>query len=382
VISEVSLALVALVCAGLLVRSFEATRKINPEFDTDHVTLARFFISTSGYNLEQRKQFCVRLRQRLETAPGVTDVAYSDVEPLGLLSSWWEDLQIDGYVPAQSENMKIYRSVVSPGYFGLMRIPLLDGRDFTEQDDEKTLPVMVVNETFVHRYMGGGNPIGRRVHGWGEWFTVVGLVKDSKYNNLTEAHLPFFYVPFRQIYRADMGLAVYVRSSSNSNDAAATIRREVRGIDPGVSIVDLMPMAEHVGETLYTQRVAANLLSAMGVLALLLAAVGLYSVMAYSVTQRTHEIGIRMALGAESRDVLKLVVGQGFVLTLIGLGAGLVATLAFTRLLANFLYGTTTTDPTTFVAGSALLACVALLASYIPARRAARFDPMVALRYE
>jgi predicted permease len=382
VVSEVSLALVALVCAGLLVRSFDAARKINPQFDPDHVLLSRFFISTSGYDLEQRKQFCVRLRQGLESAPGVTDVAYSDVEPLGFLSGWWEDLNIEGYVANIGENMKIFRSVVSPGYFRLMRIPLIEGRDFTEQDDENKMPVMIVNKTFVSRFFGGRNPIGRKVHGWGKWFIVIGEVKDSKYINLTEAQLPYFYVPFRQIYRADMGLAVYVRTSGSLTDAAALMRREVRGVDPNVTVIDAIPLAEHIGQTLYAERVAASLLTVLGILALLLAAVGLYSVMAYSVTQRTHEIGIRMALGAKRKDVLKLVVGQGFGLTLIGIVAGLVVAFALGRLLASFLYGTTTRDPTTFVAVLVLLGGVALLASYIPGRRATKVDPVVALRYE
>jgi predicted permease len=382
VISEVTLAVVALVCAGLLVRSFDAARRTNPQFDPDHVLMSRFFISTSGYDLDERKQFCIRLRQRLESAPGVTDVAYSDVEPLGFLSGWWEPLEVQGYVPSTGESMKIFRSVVSPGYFQLMRIPLVEGRDFTEQDGDKRTPVMIVNQTFVNRFFGGRDPIGRKVRGWGKWFTVVGEAKDSKYNNLTEAPLSFFYVPFRQVYRADMGLTFYTRTTTNPSEAITTMRREVRAIDPNVTIIDALPLAEHVVETLYAERVAASLLSALGGLALLLAAVGLYSVMAYSVSQRTHEIGIRMALGAERAHVLKLVVGQGLALTLIGIAAGLVAALALGRLIASFLYGTTTSDPTTFLAVSALLAGVALLASCIPARRATKVDPMVALRYE
>jgi predicted permease len=382
VVSEVSLALVALVCAGLLVRSFQAARRINPQFDPDHVLLSRFFISTSSYDLEQRKQFCIRLRQRLESVPGVTDVAYSDVEPLGFFSGWWEPLEVAGYVPSTGENMKIFRSVVSPGYFRLMRIPLVEGRDFTEQDDDKRTPVMIVNQTFVKRFFGGRDPIGRKVKGWGEWFTVIGEIKDSKYNHLTEAPLCFFYVPFRQVYRADMGLTFYTRTTTNPSEAIATMRREVRAIDPNITIIDALPLAEHVVDTLYAEKVAASLLSALGGLALLLAAVGLYSVMAYSVSQRTHEIGIRMALGAERAHVLKLVVGQGLVLTLIGIAAGLVAALALGRLLASFLYGTATTDPTTFLAASTLLVGVALLASCIPARRATKVDPMVALRYQ
>jgi predicted permease len=312
----------------------------------------------------------------------VTEVSYSDVEPLGLLSGWWEPLRIEGYVPGTSENMKIYRSVVSPGYFRLMRIPLLEGRDVTEHDDEKSMPVMIVNQSFVRRFFAGRSPIGRRVHGWDAWFTVVGVAKDSKYMNLTETPLPFFYVAFRQVYRADMGLAFYVRTSGSPNDAAAVVRGEVRGIDPNVTVIDAMPLAEHIGETLYAERVAASLLSVLGTLALLLAAVGLYSVMAYSVTQRTQEIGIRMALGAESNDVLRLVVSQGFGLTLIGVVTGAVAALALGRLLASFLYATRPADPMTFIAASVLLAGVALLASYIPARRAAKVDPMVALRHE
>jgi predicted permease len=382
VVSEVTLAVVALVCAGLLVRSFDAARRTNPQFDPDHVLMSRFFISTSGYDLDERKQFCIRLRQRLESVPGVTDVAYSDVEPLGFISGWWEPLEVQGYVPNTGENMKIFRSVVSPGYFSLMRIPLIEGRDFTEQDDDKRTPVMIVNQTFVNRFFGGRDPIGRKVNGWGKWFTVIGKVKDSKYNNLTEAPLSFFYVPFRQVYRADMGLTFYTRTSTGPSEAIATMRREVKAIDPNLTIIDALPLAEHIVATLYPDRVAASLLSVLGGLALLLAAVGLYSVMAYSVSQRTHEIGIRMALGAERAHVLKLVVSQGLVLTFIGIAAGLVSALALGRLMASFLYGTTATDPKTFIAVSALLTGVALLASCIPARRATKVDPMVALRYQ
>jgi ABC-type antimicrobial peptide transport system permease subunit len=179
-----------------------------------------------------------------------------------------------------------------------------------------------------------------------------------------------------------MGLTFYTRTSTGPSEAIATMRREVRAIDPNVTIIDALPLSEHIVDTLYADKVAASLLSVLGGLALLLAAVGLYSVMAYSVSQRTHEIGIRMALGAEKAHVLRLVVGQGLVLTLIGIAAGSVAALALGRLLASSLYGTTTTDPTTFIAVSALLAAVALLASSIPARRAAKVDPIVALRYE
>jgi len=394
VISEVSLALVALIGAALFVRGFQATRRISPGFDPSHVLLSQFYLYTSGYNLDQRKQFCVRLREKLESAPGVIDVAYSDGVPLGFEPSWWEDLRIEGYVPGRSENMKIFRNVVSPGYFKLMRIPLLEGRDFTEQDDKKSTPVMIVNQTFVHRFLGDRNPIGRRVHGWGNWFTIVGEVKDSKYHYLTEGPTPYFYVPFRQVYRADMSLGFYVRTAGDPNDAVATMRREVRAIDPNVAVFDAMPLSEFIAASLYAQKVAASLLSVLGILALVLAAVGLYSVMAYSVTQRTHELGVRMALGARPADVLGLVVRQGMFLTFAGLLVGVGLALAMARSVSSVsvaasamgsnsaLLGGSATDPVIYLGAALFLSSIAALASYIPARRATKVDPMVALRYE
>ncbi len=382
VVAEMAMALVALVCAGLLARSFEATRSVNPEFDSRHVLMARFFINASGQNLERRKIFCERLREKLETSPGVKDVAYSDVEPLGIYAGWWERIQVQGYVPASDENMKIDRAVVSPGYFKLMHIPLLEGRDFTKQDELKSQPVMIVNQSFAKRFFGRQEAIGQKVNGLGKWFTVVGVARDSKYNKLTEAPTPFFYVPFRQVYRADMGLAFFVRVSGNPNLAISIVSRDVREVDPNVTVADAIPLADHVLDTLYAQKLAATFLSVLGGLALLLAAVGLYSVMAYSVTQRTHELGIRMALGAQRKDILELVVGQGFVLTIVGIVVGIVAALGLMRLVGSFLYGVTTSDPITFVAASILLAGVSLAANLIPARRATKVDPIIALRYE
>ncbi len=382
VVAEMTMALVALVSAGLLARSFEATQNVNPEFDPNHVLMTRFFINASGQNLEQRKAFCERLREKLENAPGVKSVAYSDVEPLGTFAGWWEPVRVQGYVPAPDENMKIYRAVVSPGYFGLMHIPLLEGRDFTRQDDLKSQLVMIVNESFARRFFGRQEAIGRKVNGWGNWFTVVGVARDSKYNKLTENPTPFFYVPFRQVYRADMGLAFYVRTSGDPDAAIPTMRRDVQDVDPNVKIVDAVPLSRHVKNTLYAQKMGASFLSVLGGLALLLAAVGLYSSMAYSVAQRTHELGIRMALGARRQDVLSLVLGRGLVLTLAGISAGVALSLALMRLLGSFLYGVSTTDSATYAAASILLAAVALLATYIPARRATKVDPMVALRYE
>jgi len=398
VAAEVSLALVALIAAGLFTRGFAATSAINPGFDPNHVLLSQFYLSTSGYNLDQRKEFCRRLEEKVDSAPGVVSAAYSDGVPLGFEPSWWEDLNIEGYVPARAENMKIFRNVISPGYLPLMKIPIVAGRNFTEHDDEKSQLAMIVNQTFARHFFGESNPIGRRVHGWGEWFTVVGVAKDSKYHSLSETAVPYFYVPFRQVYRADMNLAFYVRTGNvagaNAESALAMVRQKVREIDPNVTVFDAVPLAEYIGASLYPQKLAASLLGVMGLLAVLLAAVGLYSVMAYSVVQRTQEIGIRMALGARPVDVLNLVVRQGLKLASLGLAAGIVLALAMSRVMASVsfsssamgsgfkLLGDNATDPLIYAGAVIFLLSVAALAAFVPARRAASVEPMAALRCE
>jgi predicted permease len=278
--------------------------------------------------------------------------------------------------------MKLYRNVVAPGYFSLMRIPLLDGRDFTEHDDERSQPVMIVNETFVRRYFAGANPIGRRVNGCGDWFTIVGVAKDSKYNHLAEPPMPYFYVPFRQVYRADMSMAFYVRTKANLSEALTAVRTAVHDIDPNVAILDAVPLSEYISASLYPQRVMAMLIGALGILALVLAAVGLYSVMAYSVTQRTHEIGVRMALGARPTDVLILVVRQALRLTAAGLFFGAAIAIGLSRSIGSVLFGVSSSDPVIYTTAMLFLAFITCLASYIPALRASHVDPMISLRHQ
>jgi putative ABC transport system permease protein len=392
---EVALALVTLVGAGLFLRGFRQTLNINPGFNPDHVLLNQFYLSTNGYSLAQRREFCRRLAERMLSAPGVTDVAYSDGIPLGFEPSWWEELEIEGYARHANENMNIFRNVVSPGYLPLMRIPIVEGRNFTEQDSENSHEqVMIINKAFARRFFPESDPVGKMVHGWGSWFRIVGVAADSKYHYLGEPETPYFYVSFRQVYREDMNLAFYVRTQGDAENILPILRAQTRALDPNVTAFDAAPLREFIGASLYPQKVAASLMSVLSGLALLLAAVGLYSVMAYSVAQRTQEIGVRMALGAARGHVMLMVVRQSLAMIGLGLIAGLV--LAFVLALsvsrvsftnsamgssAN-LMGASSTDPLVYMAAAVFLCVVALIAALIPARRAAAIEPMKALRTE
>jgi predicted permease len=380
VTSEVALALVALIGAGLFARSFQFARQIDPGFDPGGVLVSHLSLSSAGYKVPDRIKFCVRLRQLLESQPGIAAVSYADYIPLGFNDGSWEDLNVEGYTPGTSENMKIYRTVVAPGYFDVLRIPMIEGRDFTELDDLNTQPVMVVNQRFVKRFFGSANPIGRKVKGWGKWFTIVGLVKDTKYHAPNEDQRALFYVPFRQVYREELAIAFYARTAGDPNTALAAVRREVQQMDPNVGVFDAAPLSEYITASLFAQKIAASLLGLLGALALGLAAVGLYCVMAYSITQRTQEIGIRMALGAKPRDVLLLIVRQAMGIVLAGVLVGTLVAAALTRAAAGLLVKVSATDPLIFGGAAIFLAVIGLIAACFPAIRAARIDPNVTLR--
>jgi len=382
VISEVALAAIALLGAGLFIKSLESARAINPGFSPDGVALAQFDFSTTGYDAPEVDNFCRRLKERLEQRPGVTNVSYDDSVQLGFHGGNWETVELEGYVPGRNENMKIYRDLVSPGYFDSLKIPLVEGRDFDWHDDVSSQRVMIVNQEFARRFLPNHVVIGSKVHGWGEWFTVVGIARDSKYHRVTESPQPYFYIPIRQIFRPEYGLTFHVRTSGSVNEAIQALRVETAGIDPALTIFDAEPMSEYIAASLFGAKIAATLLSVLSCVGLLLAAMGLYGVLAYSVAQRTQEIGLRMALGATTIDVLKLVIGQGLRLTLIGVAVGTVTALALGQFLSSLLYAVKPADPFTFAAVSLVLTAIALVACAIPVRRATRIDPMVALRYE
>jgi predicted permease len=382
VVSEVALAVVALVGAGLFLKSFQTARGIDPGFQPEGVALAQFDFSSSGYDAQQTDNFCRRLREQLERHPGVTSVSYDDSVPLGFSGGNWETLEVEGYVPRTNENMKIYRDLISPGYFESMKIPLLEGRDFDLRDDAKSQKVMIVNQEFARRFMANRSVIGRKVHGWGEWFTVVGIAKDSKYHRVTENPQPHFYIPIRQVFQPEYGLTFHVRTSGSVNEAIAALRRESASVDPAITIFDAEPMTEYVAASLFGAKIAASLLSVLSGLGLLLAAIGLYSVMAYSVAQRTSEIGIRVTLGAQPRDIMRLVIRQGMTFALAGLLAGSLAAAALARVISSMLVGVSPADPLVYAVATVFTVLVALASAAIPAWRALRVDPAVALRWQ
>ena len=382
VISEIALAVVALVGAALFVQSFRAARAIDPGFSPDGVALAQFDFSTAGYDAQQTDSFCRRLRERLEQLPGVNAVSYDDSVPLGFNRGNWETLEVEGYVPQRNENMKIYRDLVSPGYFDSMKIPLLEGRDFDWHDDRTSPKVMVVNQEFVRRFLAKRDAIGHKVHGWGEWFTIIGVVKDSKYHGVTENPQPYFYIPIRQIFRPEYGLTFHLRTSGPVSEAITELRRETAAIDPALTIFDAEPMTEYIAASLFGAKITATLLGVLSAVGLLLAAMGLYGTLAYSVAQRTREFGIRQALGAQPHHILGLILRESGKLTLYGMIAGLILAFISIRVVANQIYSISHVDPLTYGGVGLLVVAMTLAASYIPARRARRVDPMVTLRYE
>ena len=382
VISEVALAFVALVGASVFLQSLRNAQAVDPGFLADRVALAQFDFSSAGYTAQETDHFCRRLRDRLEQLPGVTSVSYDDSVPLGIRGGNWETLEVEGYVPKPNENMKIYRDLVSPGFFDSMKIPLVEGRDFDWRDDSTSLKIMIVNQEFVRRFLPKQNAIGHKVHGWGQWFTIVGVAKDSKYRRITENPQPYFYIPIRQIFRPEYGLTFHVRTSGSVNEAITALRREAGAIDPGLTIFDAEPMTQYIAASLFGARITANLLTLLSAVGLLLAAMGLHGVLAYSVAQRTQEFGVRAAMGAKPRDLLALILRESVRLTLTGTVAGLLLAALSARIVARQIYGLSPLDPAIFAGVGLALVAVAMLVSYIPALQAARVNPLVALRYE
>jgi predicted permease len=379
-VSEVALALVALIGAGLLVKSFRNVTKIDPGFDYEHVSLASLTPSSPGHTRSDMQTFYRTVKDRVRALPPVRGVSYAEWVPLGLKGGSWEELSIDGYTKRAEENMRIYRNLVDDDYFDVMRIPLVAGRVFDERDTDAAPAVAIVNEAFVRRFIGGGTAVGHTIRGWGKPLTIVGVVKDTKYATSTELPQPYFYVPFRQFAGPETEVVLHVAVNGAPENLGSAVRREVETLNSVAYVSSEMPLKQYIAGAAFRHRIAATCLSVLGAAALLLAALGIYGVMSYSVAQRTNEIGIRMALGASNTNILSTVVFQGVRMAAIGWGIGIAASMVVARFLTVLLYGVDPIDPLTLIAVSGLILVVAFLASAIPALRAGRLDPMNALR--
>jgi macrolide transport system ATP-binding/permease protein len=384
VVAQVALSLLVLVCGGLFIKSFRNAQKMDPGFTSKGVLLVSLNPQLVGYDEDQTKNFFRQITDRVAGLPGVQGASVAGLVPLGDSSNSNGPVLKEGETLAPgSAGRSIMNNVVSPGHFQTLQIPIIAGRDFDERDRKDAPRVIIVNVRMAQMLWPGEDAVGKRVFigpGSREAIEVVGVARTGKYRALAEDPKPYYYSPMAQ--RAATGMTLLVRTTNDPRSLVSGIRQEVRAIDTRIPISSIKTMTEHLTWALWAPNMAATLALAFGIVALLLSAVGLYSVMAYVVSQRTREVGIRMALGAKRRDVLQLITGQGMRLALVGVVIGFALSLALARALSSVLIGVSAYDLTTFVVVPLLLAVVAFIACVIPARRATKVNPLVALRYE
>jgi predicted permease len=381
IIAQVALAVLLVIGGALCFQSFQHARAMSRGFDPNGVVLANIRLFSDKYDKQTGNLFYQRLIQKIREIPGVQNVALANYVPLGPEGGGSSRIVVEGYSPQPGESMQVPLNIVTPGYFDVVKIPILDGRDFRESDDVNSMRAIVVNETFARRFWPQQNPIGRRVTIFGDQLmTVVGVAGDTKIRNLNEPSLPFFFIPLRQYYSQNMN--IHARVAGNPVAFNTAIAEAARSIDPAVNPAIAGALTEVTDFAMLPFRISATLLTALAGVAVFLAVMGLYGLIAFSVAQRTVEIGIRMALGARAADVLAMVLGQGFRLAAIGVVAGVIGAFALTRLMRGVLVGVNSADPLTFSAAAIFFILTALLASYVPARRAASVNPLVALKYE
>ncbi|HEX8457754.1 MAG TPA: ABC transporter permease [Pyrinomonadaceae bacterium] len=393
VAAEVALALVLLIGAGLMVNSLWQLGRVDPGIEPNDVLALQLSLAGERAGAERVRDFLTRVEQNVESVPGVRSVAFTNGLPFGGAAE--QSFRIEGRPQALAGESRpvAVRYTTTHGYAETLGIELRSGRFLSERDGATSPPVVVIDETLAREYFPGADPVGRRLQPGAPdnpWYEIVGVVEHVKHYGLAgEAPVePQFYFSLAQSPSAQMplyagGLTLLVRASHDEPQTlASAVRGQILAVDPGLPVFGVRAMKELVAESIAARRFSMMLLLVFALLALVLALVGVYGVMAYSVMRRTREIGIRMALGAQTRDVLRLILGRGLVLVLAGVGTGLVAAFALTRVLVSLLYGVSATDPLTFAALSLVVVVVALVACYLPARRASRVDPLVALRYE
>jgi predicted permease len=378
VLVQMSLGFILLVGAGLLVKSLRAMSHADPGFSSRGVLSTYVDMVSAGYDAQRMRSFQDRLVERVRTMPGVESAAWSRNVPFSYRGYASAPIAVDGFAPEPEEQPVVESNDVGASYLATMGIPVVSGRDFTTGDDETGQPVAIVNETMAQRFWRGRDPVGQRLQVKGRWLRVVGLARDSKYSSLRESSHPFFYTPLRQ--SAGGGQNLMIRTSLGSRAIANALLREVKAIDAALAPGEVITMQEEIERRGWSQRAAVTLLASFGIVALLLAGVGLYGVMSHAVSQGRRELGLRMALGARAFQLLRMVASQGLRLTLAAFALGALAALAVTRLMGDLLYQVSPRDPQAFALAFLLMALAASAACLLPAWRAMRIDPVRALR--
>jgi putative ABC transport system permease protein len=389
IVVQVALSMVLLAGAGLVMRSVQNLHPINLGFDSLNLVVAPIALEERQYDRARSQDLYRRLAERTRALPGVRAVVFAAYLE-GLIHAH-NSVEIEGYQPSPGENMELNSNTIGPGYLTAMNIPITQGRDFDERDHDGAPCVAVVNEVFARRYFADGRAIGERLikSGWqrpNQFCEIVGVVRDNKFQSLRKEPRPWFAFALSQSYSTSATMLVHTEGAPEN--LVPAVRRAIQSLDQTIPVTGVLTLSDTFGPVLYFYRLFGLLVGGCGLLAILLAVIGIYGLVAYAVSQRTREIGIRMALGADKQKILRLVMRQGMILVAYGLSAGLLLALALTRVLTSSIFpipilnGVSATDPSTFALVALLLLGVALIASYIPARRATKVDPLVALRYE
>ena len=379
VVAQIAISLLLLVCAGLFIRSFRLAEKFNPGFNPHNVLIEWYELGGLGYDQKSGTEFHRQVFAKLQALPGMQSAALATWVPLGFTNSI-TTVEAEGYVPRPHESTDTDFNCVSPNYLRTMQIPLKAGREFTPSDTAESQLVGIVNQEFARRYWPAADPLGKRFRAESKWFTVVGMARKSDTNTLNQKPKPLVYLPLFQIY--DSHVAIHARVVGNPFGYALAVENIVHALDADLPLHDLMTLDSRIELNTTDDRIGGVFVGVFGILALILATVGVYGVLAYTTRQRTHELGIRIALGAEPHDIFGLVLRQGAILAFAGIVIGLGASFALTRALSSVLFGVSATDPLTFAAVAIVLLIAALLACYLPARRAMRTDPLAALHYQ